>query len=198
VKEFTDIEIIECLKRRESYVVRYLSENYMPMIRLMVLQNGGDNDDAQDIFQDGLIIMLEKIDSGDFTLTCKFKTYLYCVCENLWKSVLNKRKSAQNYFARREESDIEKDFSEQMDRNIYEDIFRDVFNSLDQGSRSILQMYWQNIPPQKIAEKLGFTYGYVRKKKCEAQNEMAERVRQHPEYRRIMKAENVVVRDAVI
>lgn len=168
------------------------------MIRLMVLQNGGDNDDAQDIFQDGLIIMLEKIDSGDFTLTCKFKTYLYCVCENLWKSVLNKRKSAQNYFARREESDIEKDFSEQMDRNIYEDIFRDVFNSLDQGSRSILQMYWQNIPPQKIAEKLGFTYGYVRKKKCEAQNEMAERVRQHPEYRRIMKAENVVVRDAVI
>jgi RNA polymerase sigma factor (sigma-70 family) len=197
VKEYTDIEIIECLKRRESYVVRYLSENYMPMIRLMVLQNGGDHDDAQDVFQDGLIIMLEKIDSGDFVLTCKFKTYLYCVCENIWKSVLNKRKSAKNYFARREESDIESDFSEMMDRNIYENIFRDVFNSLDSASRSILQMYWQNIPPQKIASKLGFTYGYVRKKKCEAQNEMAEKVKKHPEYRRIMKAENIVT-DAVV
>lgn len=163
----------------------------MPMIRLLVLQNGGDNDDAQDIFQDGLMIMLEKIDNPEFVLTCKFKTYLYCVCENIWKSVLNKRKAASNYFARKEEAEEEADFSETMDHDIYEDIFRDVFNTLDQSSKTILQMYWQNIPPQKIAEKLGFTYGYVRKRKCEAQNDLAARVKLHPEYRRMMKAEKM-------
>ncbi len=34
VQEFTDIEIIECLRERKSYVVRYLSDRYLPMIRL--------------------------------------------------------------------------------------------------------------------------------------------------------------------
>jgi hypothetical protein len=82
VKEYTDNEIIECLKNRQSYVVRYLSDRYMPMIRLMVFRMGGTLEDAKDIFQDGLIIMLEKIDNGDFVLTCKFRTFLYVVCEN--------------------------------------------------------------------------------------------------------------------
>jgi len=40
----------------------------MPMIRLMIYQKGGTNEDARDIFQDGLIIMLEKLDDKNLTL----------------------------------------------------------------------------------------------------------------------------------
>lgn len=162
------------------------------MIRLMVLQHGGDTEDARDIFQDGLIIMLEKIDNKDFVLTCKFKTYLYCVCENLWKTVLDKRKAATNYFARREETDSEKDFTEMMDHNMYEEIFKDVFEKLDPVSRNILNLYWQDVSPQDIATKLGYTYGYVRKKKCEAQNELTEKVKKHPGYISIMSTEKAI------
>jgi RNA polymerase sigma factor (sigma-70 family) len=190
VKEYTDIEIIECLRNRQSYVVRYLSERYLPMIRLLVSQLGGTGEDARDIFQDGLIIMLEKIDNKNFVLTCKFKTYLYCVCENLWKSVLEKRRAAANYFTRREEAEGEKDFTEHIDREMYEQIFRDVFETLNPVSKTILKMYWQEISPQDIADKLGYTYGYVRKKKCEAQNELTEKVKRHPGYKRIMKTED--------
>lgn len=187
VKEFSDSEIVDCLRRRESHVVRFLSERYLPMIRLMVFQNGGDSDDAHDIFQDGLIIMLEKIDNVDFNLTCKFKTYLYCVCENLWKSVLSKRKAAQNYMARQDQNDYEHDTSEAIDKDIYDKALREVINTLDPVSRKILEMYWEDISPQDIAAELGYTYGYVRKKKCEAQNELTEKFRRHPVYRKMME-----------
>lgn len=189
VKEYSDNEIIEGLRNRQSNVVRYLSERYLPMIRLMVFQNGGSAEDSYDIFQDGLIILLEKIDNGDFVLTCKFKTYLYCVCENLWKSVLDKRSAASKYFLRKEDEESEKDINEVIDYKMYEEIFRDVFQTLDPASRNILNMYWQDIPPQEIAEKLGFTYGYVRKKKCEAQNELTEKVKKHPAYLQIVQTE---------
>ena len=192
MKEFTDSEIIECLRTRQSYVVRYLSERYIPMIRLMVYQKGGTIEDAHDIFQDGLIIMLEKIDNKDFVLTCKFKTYLYCVCENLWKSILDKRTAASNYFTRREEAENEKDFSENIDHKMYEEIFREVFETLDPVSKTILNLYWQEVSPQEIADKLGYTNGYVRKKKCEAQNELTEKVKKHPGYRKIMSTDNAV------
>jgi predicted metallo-beta-lactamase superfamily hydrolase len=66
LKEYSDTEIIECLRNRQSYVVHYLSDRYMPMIRLMVFQKGGTTEDARDIFQDGLIIMLEKLDNKEF------------------------------------------------------------------------------------------------------------------------------------
>jgi len=196
VKEYTDNEIIKCLRNRQSYVVHYLSDRYMPMIRLMVYQKGGTIEDARDIFQDGLIIMLEKLDSKEFVLTCKFKTFLYCVCENLWKSVLDKRQAAAKYITRRREPENEKDFTEMIDYEMYQVIFREVFETLDPISKKILKLYWQEISPQEIAVKLGYTYGYVRKKKCEAQSELTEKVKRHPGYMRIMSTE-IATREVV-
>jgi RNA polymerase sigma factor (sigma-70 family) len=192
VKEFSDSEIIECLRKRQNHVVKYLSDRYLPMIRMMVFQNGGNADDANDIFQDALIIMLEKIDSNDLTLTCKFKTYLYCICENLWKRVLGKRQVAANYISSKNDDEAEKDISEEMDHQLHEQIFKDAFESMDVTSKAILNYYWQDMPPQEIADKLGLTYGYVRKRKCEAQTELTEKVKKHPAYRRIIETEKSI------
>ena len=192
MKDYSDIEIIECLRKRQSYVVHYLSNRYLPMIRLMVSYMGGSLEDARDIFQDGLIIMLEKLDNKDFVLTCKFKTYLYCVCENLWKSVIVKRKAASNYMTRRIEDDSNKDFTEIHDNEVYENIFYDVFSKLDPACQKILKLYWQEVSPKEIADKLGYTYGYVRKKKCEGQSELILKVKNHPEFKRIMNSENAI------
>ena len=189
MKEYTDSEIIECLRNRQSFVVRYLSDKYLPMIRLMVTQLGGTSEDAKDIFQEGLMIMLEKIDNKEFALTCKFKTFLYCVCENLWKSSIVKRKAAINYFNRRVNDDDDNDFTEMMDNRLCEEIFRDEFEKLDPVGKTILKLYWEEMSPQEIADKLGYSYGYVRKKKCEAQTELIARVKEHPDYKKIMRPE---------
>jgi RNA polymerase sigma factor (sigma-70 family) len=194
VKEYTDIEIIECLRNRQSYVVHYLSDRYLPMIRLMVTQLGGSQEDAKDIFQEGLMIMLEKIDNKEFALTCKFKTFLYCVCENLWKSIIAKRQAATNYFARRTEPEDEKDFTEVMDKDLCKELFLSVFNTLDPVGKNILKLYWEEVSPQEIADRLGYSYGYVRKKKCEAQAELTEKVKKHPDYKRIVDSGTVAER----
>ncbi len=191
VKEYSDSEIIECLKTRQSYVVRYLSDRYLPMIRLMVFRLGGTLEDAKDIFQDGLIIMLEKIDSDDFVLTCKFKTFLYVVCENLWKSTLDKRQAAAKYFSRKTDDEFDDDFTEIQDNSLYERIFYNVFDTLDPACQKILKLYWEELSPDQIAEKMGVTNGYVRKKKSEAQAQLIARIKQHPDYLAIMKSESI-------
>jgi RNA polymerase sigma factor (sigma-70 family) len=194
VKEYTDREIIECLRNRQSYVVLYLSDQYLPMIKNMVIHLGGSSEDAKDIFQEGLMIILEKIDSREFALTCKFKTFLYCICENLWKSVLIKRQSAVNYFQRRTEVEEDADFSEQVDDDMCREIFMKSFKKLDKSGRKILKLYWKGYSPQEIAEKLNYSYGYVRKKKSESQAELIEKVKSHPEYRKIIESDEMVKR----
>lgn len=186
MKEFSDKEIIDGLKNRQSYVVRYLQERYLPMIRLHISRNNGSNEDAKDIFQEGLIILIEKIDDNSFTLTCSFKTYLYSICKHLWNEVLEKRGAASRYAAGISE-EYEKDASESIDNSVYEEIFRSAFDSLEPASRNILKLYWQDMSPQDIADKLGLSYNYVRKKKSEAQAELTEKVKAHPHYRLIMK-----------
>ena len=191
MKEFTDSEIVECLRDRRSYVVHYLSDRYLPMIRLMVTNLGGTSEDARDLFQEGLMIILEKIDSREFALTCKFKTFLYCICENLWKSVIISRRRAASYLARRVDTEDESDFTEMTDKKLYQEIFHKAFDTIDPAGKSILKLYWEEYSPKEIAEMLGYTYGYVRKKKCEAQAELIEKVKSHPDYKKIMESERV-------
>ena len=192
MKEYTDSEIIQCLRERQSYVVRYLFNRYMPMIRLMVTQMGGSAEDAKDLFQDGLIIMLAKIDNDELVLRCKFKTFLFSVCKNLWKAVLAKRKAAENYLNKRVYIDSEKDFTEVYDNNLYQNIFEDVYETLDPVGKQILKLYWQDYSPKEIAEKLGYTYGYVRKKKCESQGDLLKKLLDHPQYKLIRKTEKAI------
>ncbi|HUX95081.1 MAG TPA: sigma-70 family RNA polymerase sigma factor [Bacteroidales bacterium] len=191
MREYSDKEIIECLRNRQGYVVRFLFDRYLPMIRLMVSHMGGSGEDAKDVFQDGLIIMLEKVDNDEFELTCKFKTFLYCVCENLWKAVLSKRYAATNYLIRRVDQDTDRDFTEVSDDNLYKEILYDSFESLDPVSKKILNLYWQDLSPKDIAERLGYTYGYIRKKKCQSQEKLINKIKNHPQYKLIKKGEEV-------
>ena len=187
--EYSDKEIIECLKARDGDAVRFLLNRYMPMIRLMVVQLGGTNEDAKDIFQDALLVILKRIDNQELVLSCKFKTFFYCICENLWKNVLTSRQAAMNYLSYNNEIKEEQDFSEIYDNKLYENMFYDLFNSLDPACQKILKLYWQEFSPREIAEKLGFSYGYVRKKKCECQGDLIARINKHPEYIKIKESE---------
>ena len=159
------------------------------MIRIMILQKGGTIEDASDIFQDGLIIILEKLDNKQFALACKFVTFLYSVCDNLWKKVLEKREVAANYFATRNESEGNPDLTDLIDQKMYEEIFHKVFETLEPVKKEILTFYWRGLSPQEIANKLGVSNGYVRKAKCEAQNELTEKVKRLPEYMRLKRTE---------
>jgi RNA polymerase sigma factor (sigma-70 family) len=142
------------------------------------------------------MIMIEKLDNRDFSLTCKFKTLLYCICENLWKMVLKKRQAAANYLIRNSEATEDEDISDTMDRSMYNEIIQKVFDSLDPVGKKILILYWENISPREIAEKLGYSYNYVRRKKCEVQAELIGKIKKHPDYIKIINsgliAENVV------
>jgi len=57
-----------------------------------VQTHGGSVEDAQDIFQEGLLVLWEKENTG-LVLTASEKTFLYAVCKNLW--LKRKRRSSR-------------------------------------------------------------------------------------------------------
>ena len=68
-----------------------------------------------------------------------------------------------------------------------------MFDTLDPACRKILKLYWEELTPDQIAEKLGVTNGYVRKKKSEAQAQLVSRIKKHPAYRNIMMTDGINV-----
>jgi len=191
MKKYTDQEIIQGLKSGESYAVKYLASDYLPVIRYYISKNNGNEEDAKDIFQDALYIVIEKIHNNDFVIQGSLSTYLFAICKNLWLMALDRQKAAKNYELRRLADHMDNDFTEAGDRVFYENIFRQCFESMDQVSQKILKMYWMEISPSEIADKLGYSYGYVRKRKSECMKELKCRIIAHPDFKELEKNLNI-------
>ena len=191
MKKYTDQEIIQGLKSSESYAVKYLAKEHLPMIRYFISKNNGNEEDAKDILQDALFIIIEKIYNNDFVLQGTLSTYLFAICKNLWLIELDSQKAAKNYELRRLSDHTENDFTEAGDSEFYENVFRQCFDAMDDVSQKILKMYWMEISPSEIAEKLGYSYGYVRKKKSECMKELKSRIMGHPDFEELQKNLNI-------
>jgi len=48
------------------------------------MKNNGLEEDAGDVFQDGVVVLFERLNSPGFVLSCSIKTFLYAVCRNIW------------------------------------------------------------------------------------------------------------------
>ena len=78
------------LADRERALTRLYRQAF-PAVRRLVQRQGGDEADAQDVFQDALVILYEQATGGTLTLTAAPGTYLVSTARNLWRHELRRR-----------------------------------------------------------------------------------------------------------
>jgi len=92
----TKERILAGIRNGDERVLKYLYDKHYSMIRSLVLQNSGSEDDVQDVLQDGIIIFYEKALDSKFKLTSEVNSYIYSVCRNQWLKTLRARFKKSN------------------------------------------------------------------------------------------------------
>jgi RNA polymerase sigma factor (sigma-70 family) len=147
----TDKEIIEYLRNgKYAKAVKGLYD-FFPAVKKHIVNNSGTSEDAKDIFQDALVILYQKMKTGEFILTVPISTYLYAVAKNLWLQELRKRKKLP--IAERD-TDVAEDLIEQEQGF---DIASAAFNFLGEKCRQLLILfYFKKKSFREIASLLQF------------------------------------------
>lgn len=155
--------LLEGLAKSDERALQGLYEAYFPMIRRMVLLNGGQDDDARDLFQETLIVLYEKSKDPEFILECKPKTYIYAVGHRLWLKHLyrdNRRPvaSLKNDEALEGSVEVEEDLDAHQLREQQFQVMDGALELLGEPCKSLLQdFYIHRCSMQEIAEKFGYT-----------------------------------------
>ena len=76
---------------RERTMERIYAQTY-PMVRHYIREQGGNEEDAKDIFHESMIVYFEKTALEQLTLTCSVSTYLMGICKNLWRQQVEKQR----------------------------------------------------------------------------------------------------------
>lgn len=94
---FSDREFIERLKKSERLAFVQLYDRHYRQIESMVLSASGNTDDARDVFQNAMILLVEKAQKERLNIESSVGTYLYAVSKNLWMNELRKRNVRKRY-----------------------------------------------------------------------------------------------------
>lgn len=166
-----DQQYLEGLLHNDTQIVEDIYRRFAPVIKHHVLHNSGSEEDAADIFQESLIDIYNQAKYKDLKLTCPFEPFLLLVCKRKWLNEIKKRGHSPVTKTMDDLSDYGEDVFETTEKLAREEekarIFLQQFERLGEKCREILRMSLTGGRQEKIAEALGVTYGYLRKKKSE-------------------------------
>ena len=143
-------DLFERIQKGDEKALEFIYKKYYRMMTKMVITNSGTEEEALDVYQDALVVFWQKARSGNLVLTSKMSTYIYSICQNLWRKELDRKKRLTN-----EEKDTS--VSMDLDRPEREMIVAKCLDQLGETCRKVLMYYYfDEMSMQEIADKLGF------------------------------------------
>lgn len=187
---YSDEAIIEGLRLRSDYIIKYIYQEIFPMILFMVTKNNGTEEDAEDNFQDSLIVVYKKIKANELDLSCSFRTYIYSVSRNLWLQKLSKRVQYAAQFADVEGYiNMEEDYIYERNNNEIEKfrLYQQHFFTLSSDCQKVLQLFMKKLSLKEIAEEMGYkTEKYAKTRKYLCKEELKKRIINDPKCQKFL------------
>ena len=177
---YSQESIINGFTKHDTYFMEMVYKDVYPSVYNYIQQNSGDKHDAEDIFHDGLIMILNKINKNDFKLCCSFQTFVLSVCKNVWlnklrrKGLINNDLPDDDVFSEEEYIKISKENTSLEEYKL----FKKHFKTLGDQCRSILKSIIKGEKQKKIAVKMEFpSEGSFKKKLLKCKLELLKRIK---------------------
>lgn len=159
-----DTSWMDGLRRNDQVVVRTLYKAHFPAVRQYVLQNSGTVSDAQDVFQEAVIVLWMNVKQGRLSTGTENGPggFLFRVAKNKWLDVVRSAahkhmKVVHNDQMPDRRSDVPDDIEERIIR------LRGVYEKLDDKCRAILdQYYYERKDLATIASSMGVEEDSIR------------------------------------
>lgn len=93
----TDAELVSHLsdKQNQDAAIRFMYREYFELLSRYIFNNSGNEQDAEDIFQEVILAFITLVQAGKFRGDSSVKTFLYSLNRNIWLNELKRRGRAQ-------------------------------------------------------------------------------------------------------
>ncbi|AXT57749.1 sigma-70 family RNA polymerase sigma factor [Aquimarina sp. AD1] len=184
----SDQKYIQALLDNDSIVLKEVYQKFAPKVVNYIKKNSGDDSNAQDIIQETLITIYNQAREKKLILTCPFDAYFFLLCKRKWLNEL-KKNSVNKVTINEEVVSINDESMQYVEETmIFEAknaLFAEIFNELGNACKELLKATFSIKSMEKVAEKLGQSYGYVRKKKSLCIGQLTKMMQSSPKYNKI-------------
>lgn len=169
----TDIQnkLLNEIRNGDHLTIKSLYQNNFHYCTSFITNNKGTLEDAKELFQESLIVLLKNAADPTFKIKYAIRTYLYTVCKNLWLKQLRKKKKegfVQSIDHEDKETVLiaEDTLEEKQTLENHHLRLEECMNKLKKDARRLLQLtFYQKLPDKEIAPMMGYSFQFVRQKR---------------------------------
>ncbi|GAA3522427.1 hypothetical protein GCM10022393_41270 [Aquimarina addita] len=177
-------KILEGIRTGDVVITQAFYEYNLIYVRRYILQNMGNHQDVEDIVQEALVVLYQKLVTGTLEIQASIQTYFYGVCRNLWRSRLRTKEKliVNDALIVNKENAIDVSMTEKEEREEQEAIFYKHLLRLSTSDRELLTLFFKGKNTKEITGITGYAENYVRKKKFIAKKKLLGMIEKDPAY----------------
>jgi len=179
-------EYVAGIARNDRSVLQKIYQESLPEVIKYIQKNSGNLADAKDVFQEGILVIYNKIKKEELVLTTTFHAYLFSICKNLWLKKLRSKSWQALPLSTTWGFAMEVDYDEQFLKSRKWKLFNHKFSTLAEECRKVLQMLFNGQSGKEIASEMGYTEDYAKRKKYKCKLSLIELIRKDPEYKSLI------------
>jgi RNA polymerase sigma factor (sigma-70 family) len=172
--------------------IRYLYRIQFTVTAAYIKQNSGNEQDAEDIFQEVICIFIELVKKEKFRGESSVSTFLYALTRNIWLNELKKRgrvKLRHEKFEKGKEK-YEADINQHIIEREMKIKLMEVVDAMGEICKKILlAFYFDNLPMKEIVQVTAFeNEQVVRNKKYKCLKQLEQMISDQPELAKNLKS----------
>ncbi|MEO1055112.1 MAG: sigma-70 family RNA polymerase sigma factor [Bacteroidota bacterium] len=176
-------EIFEGILNGNEQILKRIYKEYLPQVKRLINKNSGNDEDAEDIFQEALILIHKKLRKNDLNIDCSIGTYIYSVSRNMWLTSLKKlQRTVITDDLKTYDYELDENTIGQIINNEKSSLFRKYFMKLGDRCQDILTRFFNGESMKLIAEAFGYTEQYARKKKFDCKQTLISSMKKDPAF----------------
>ena len=188
-RKYTSEEIVAGLLAHDIEIYRYIDATYRPKVVRHVRRNSGSREDGKDLYQQTLYRVYSHVELGKYdSARGKIEQYFMMLARSAWLDELKKRKRRvvgtpvePGVIGRISGSDP----AEQAEQDLYHrrvQALRRCIARLSKDEQEMIHLfYFAKESLESIAQKMGITYDYARKKISLIRRKIREMLREYPD-----------------
>jgi RNA polymerase sigma factor (sigma-70 family) len=175
-----DARLLERIRKGDENALVVLLMSQRKPVYSLVLRNSGTEPDAEDVLQESVVILWERIRSGRYALESQLGTFIYATARNLWlRRLARARKEIPDPAPGMEIPSEEPDALEALVEAEESGLVQRGMQRIGAGCRELLILYyWEELSMADIALRMGLANAdtaKARKHQCKKALEKALR-----------------------
>ena len=154
----SDARILDQIREGDQVGLVELYRSCRSMVTAYIRRNSGNIDDAEDLLQEALVVLWERVRAGKFELNARLETFIMATVKNIWlRRLARKRREVPGQLDAETIPDTRSSVLDDLIDDEQARAVRDALETLGDPCKSLLLLfYWEELPMDEIAKSLGF------------------------------------------